>query len=363
MISLYQIFKIIFGLIISVFILVIIIYFLSSYTQVQEDSQRALILKNFLKTAGDVYLTGNSLAFADFSKQKFILSFDIKEPEGVLSNVGKTPVFFPLFLKPGEELFLWKGDLDMGWWSFRFVEAMPRTRIIFTVLSPEWELVGKITSFLPDSDFFEPKITFGFCDGPSLQETLCGGEACEQQDFLFHISSPPPTMSKCSLPLPQDAILITISPSCSPTFSEGFCLTPPNADGIGNLYISGFSTPLLYKDPLDIVAAVIGGEKKDLFGNSGATLYEYKNNVFRKEIQLGAQIMSNRALIVGSNFPPESECQEHFVNFLNTMNGLQSTLEDEEYYTRFGTATSLVNQLTQAFADHQELVNRGCDYP
>jgi hypothetical protein len=154
MISLYQLFKIIFGLVISGFTLFVILNFTGVYIGIQEDSQRAAILKNFIKTAGDVYISGNPAGFDDFSRQDFTLSFDISEPEGIVSQAGKTPVFFPLFLSPGKRLFIYRNELDLGWWKFRFIEAMPRTRIFFNPrsASPEaWELVRSIVLVLPDS--------------------------------------------------------------------------------------------------------------------------------------------------------------------------------------------------------------------
>jgi len=363
MISLYQMFRLIFGLVISGFILIIIIHFIGVYTDLQEDSQRAQIMKSFLKTAGDVYLTGNPVDFTSFSMQEFKITFDSTEPEGIVSNTGKTPVYFPLFFSFGKKVFIWKGELDMGWWKFRFVEAMPRTRIIFNPLSPDWDLIKEIVYLLPDSEFFEPKITFGFCDSSLLQEKLCGGEFCEKQEFLFQLLSPPQSFSKCSTQMPDGAVLITISQSCSSTFSQGFCLTPPNSDGIGNLYFKSVQDPLLYKDPLDIVSALIGGEEKDIYGNSGETLFEYKNNAFREELVLAAKMMSNRALLVGSKHPPGSECNLAFSSFLNKINSLHSMLSDKDYYKNFGKTTILVNQLKSAKSDYQELVNRGCDYP
>ena len=347
MISLYQLFKILFGLIISGFILFVIIYFLSSYTQIQDSSQQATTLKNFLKTAGDVYTSGNSVGFDDFYGKDFKLTFDTREPEGIVSGTGKTPVWFPLFFSLGDEVFLSRATIDMGWWEFHAVEAMPRTRIIFNPMTDDWDFLMEIVQFLPDSEFFDPKITFGLCDGSLLQEKLCGGDFCEKQGFLYQLSNPR-IMDKCTVRMPDNARLIIISPSCSQTFSQHFCLTPPNTEGVGNINLRGSQSNLLYKDPIDIIAAVIGGYEKDLYGNSGETLYEYKNTVFREELSLASRILANRALIVGSKHPQSSPCQKAY--------------SDEDYYKNLGTVSSLLKQLKQAKTTHEELAKRGCDY-
>lgn len=353
-------FKLIFGLVISGFILFIIFYFLGSYTDIQNNNQQAAIMKNFLKTTSDVYMTGNPVSFTDFSKQSFVTTFDITEPEGIISGTGKNPVYYPLFFSFGDKVFIYRNVQDLGWWKLRYVEVMPRKRIIFNVINNDWDLVKDIVNSLPDSEFFKPEITFGICDGLLLQEDLCSDKNCERSDFLFYLSSPPKSMSNCETKMPEGAVLITVSSSCS--FStQGICLSSPNSDNVGNMYIKGFENPVIYKDPIDIVSALIGGEK-DIYGNSGITMYQYKNNVFREELLFASKIMSNRALLLGSRYPQTSECYKIFADFINTMNSLESTLSNEDYYKEFSTITSLKNKMEQAKKQHQELVNLGCDY-
>lgn len=355
MISLFQVFKIIFGLIISAIILVLILNFLGVYTDLQEDSQRATALRNFLKVAEDVYLSDNSVPYTAFADMEITISQD---EGGIISRLGREPIFFPLFLKADGELFVTRQELDMGWWSFNVVEAMPRTRVIFNPVSPDWDSVRAIASFFPDTEFFDPKVTFGLCNGGVLQEELCGG-LCEQQDFLFYLGSPPGTPAQCTAPIPDDVLLITISPSCPA--DVGVCITPPNEEGIGNLYVAG--EVLLYKDPLDIVAASLGGER-DFYGNSGVTLYTIKNQQFREELLLAIQVLSHRALLIGPEFPdePTSTCQQLFAELLSVMNDLQGTFADEEYYKDSQASSVAINQLLNAREAHQALVNQGCDY-
>ncbi len=360
MISLYQMFRLIFGLVISAFILFAIIYFLGAYTGLSESSQKAEITSNFLKTSGDVYSTGNSVSFTDFAGKDFTITFDATEPGGLVSSAGKTPLHFPLFPRIGGEVLIYSGSLDMGWWEFRFVEALPRTRVLFNPAVQDWDLISGIVGFLPDSEFFEPAITFGFCDGQSVQERLCGSDFCEKDDFLRGLASPPGPVNPCTADLPPDAILVTVARECA-SESRGICLTPPDPDGIGTISLRSGET-MLYKDPLDIVAAIIGGPGKDIYGNSGKSLHKYKNDAFRKEVALAAAIMANRALLLEEEHTPGSECQAVLADFLDTMRSLEALLLDEGYYVSQETSRNLLALLREAKSEHETLVERGCDY-
>lgn len=361
MISLYEIFKIIFGLIISSFVLIVLFNFIGSYTLLQEDTQKAQIIKTFIKASDDVYITANTIDFDNFEKQQMSLSFDTQEPEGILFDGTKAKVHFPLFFSPGDQVIIERQVMDMGWWKFRFVEALPRMRIIFNPINPTqatWKVIEDITQFFPDSEFYDTKITFGICDGPSLQEKLCSGEWCEKQSFLFYLSQPPLKGEKCQVAMPQNAMVLTISSSCPQT---GICISPPNSEGIGNVYISGRS--VVYKDPLDIISVFLGGEKSDIFGYSGKALYEYKNDIFRKEVRAAAEMMSQRALLLSSvHQSANPQCSQSFSSFQSEMRSLADFLSDEEYHVSQGKATAFVSLLKNAKAAHEKLVQRGCDY-
>jgi hypothetical protein len=366
MITIYQTFKMIFGLIISVFVLYFTIYYVGVYTGIQEDAQKGLILKNFIKTSNDVYLTGNSIGFDDLRRHEFHISLDTSEPEGIVSSTGKTLLSFPLFLSyDSKSVFIERNSLDMGWWEFYFVETMPETRILFNPLTENqdaWNLMREITAKLPDTGFFKPKVTFGFCDGVKITENLCFGNLCEREDFLYHMEGMEEKYSKCEAPLTGKHKLITVSPSCSGNLEKGVCVEPPTPMGIGNFYIAGHDDALIYKDPVDIVSAIIGGEK-DIYGNSGETMYRYKNNMFRKQIKFASDIMFKRSILVGGEFPVGSECQSLYSDFSNSMNTLSSLLSDESYYETYGKVTSLVTALKDSREKYQELVDGGCDYP
>ena len=353
----YQIFKVIFGLIISGVVLFVIITYISDYSQVQEDSQSAQTLKNFMKSSGDSYFTGNPIGEVDISKREEPITFNTDEPPGIVSVTGKVPVFFPVFFYLGDEVFIGRNSLDMGWWEFRYVEAMPETRIYFNPIAGDSaSLVSAITSAFPSTEFFEPKVTFGFCDGSQLLENQCSGR-CERDNFMLLTGSGISPMSTCTVQIPQNSRLITISQTCSP-LANGYCVSLPDSQGIGTFTISGET--FRYKDPVDIAAAVIGGAEKDVYGNSGATLYQYKNNVFRKELSLASRVLSARASLLAREHT--QECSQAYETFQESMEELSQLLEDTGYYSSPNQLSSLVSTLTSAKAEHANLTSRGCDY-
>ena len=69
--NVYEMFRPIMGIVASVFILYFLITYTSNYGMIQEDYQRIKIMKNFLLTSKDIYLSGNPLVYHDFGKYDF----------------------------------------------------------------------------------------------------------------------------------------------------------------------------------------------------------------------------------------------------------------------------------------------------
>ncbi|MBI4021126.1 MAG: hypothetical protein HY369_02700 [Candidatus Aenigmarchaeota archaeon] len=363
MLSVYEAFKLVLGIVISLVILTVVIYFTTNYIGVQKDAKQAATLKAFLKSAGDVYTTGDAIGFAGLEG---LISFDAHPPAGIVSSLGKAPVTFPLLLLPADDLFISANGLDLGWYDFRVVEATPRLRVLFNPVDTSdqtWDLVRGIVAAFPSTEFFDPKTTFGFCDGATVIENLCASTACEQDDFLFELINPSGVaFADCTATVPEGAVVIKVIPTCSLGSSDVFCLTPPNQVGLGNLYIGG-EGPVIYKDPLDVVAAVIGGGKKDLYGNSGETLFEYKNRAMRTELLAATDVLKTRVLLLGPAYLQHATCQAAFNDILLALSNLSSLLEtNEDYYADPSAAAAYVAALTDARQAHESLVEEGCDY-
>ncbi len=363
MISIYQVFKLIFGLIVSAVMLFFLINYSGIYGSTQADINRALIMKNFMKAAQDVYMTGNPTNFTDFSRLEFDLTFrGMSDPPVIKSNTGfvpDTPVRIPLFFYPGRKIFIDRNHLDYGFWKFYFVEAVPEMTVIFTITGDQTDLAEVIVDYFPSTQYFEPKMKFGFCSNLFTGRD-CGTAAvpdfCERYQFQ---ASGYVYQSECTEDLSAKKYrLVKISDPCN-SAEGGICIEPPLTDQhfIGYAYLSG--SRYLYKDPVDLVALIIGGEEEDMFGTPlGETLYKYKNRVFRERLLLASKIFSRRAILLS----PGSECASDYTNFASALNSIQGTLSESDYYTDPYLVRDLLDELDQAESHYDTLVGKGCEY-
>lgn len=376
MTSVYQLFKIVTGLIIGGFILYFLLSYAGTYAGTQEDIQRALIQRNFFRALQDAYHTGTPFGFTDLGRVTLDISIEPTEPAGIVTKLGKFPFPVPVIFVPADELFLYCSDLDLGWWKFRVVYAVPQTTILFAPLDASertWNLIEKTVRSMPDTTGFEPKVTFGFCDGSDVFENFCGADQdmpCEQGYFLTKLSTLRGAVSPCTASLPQNRKLITIAPSCHT--HPGVCAELPDQNGTGNLYIDGKFLGL-YKDGLDIAAAVFGGTEKDIYGIGGEKLYVLKNRAFASRVGLAARTMAEGFRITAKKILSEvaagklSEesstytCLSFYNGLTVTLNELADFLESWDH-TDYRAAKELLGRLEAAKAEYAELVNRGCEY-
>jgi hypothetical protein len=362
MISTYKLFQIIFGLIVSGFILSFLIQYVSEYSEMQKTTQKIIILKNFIKTAEDVYLTGNYINFSDFSRYDFSSCYISLNQPAIKCRFAEIPVQIPLFFLSGEQMFIDRNSLDFGWWKMHVIEAIPETRIIFTPMDNSddtWELMKDITRMLPSTHGFTPQTTFGFCNGDNLYELVCGGRVCERPDFLEVLDQTfPSTFASCNHQLSNNYRLVTISQGCSMDFvDQGICIQPPNSDGMGYAYIAG--SDYLYKDPLDLVVLIIGGDEKDMLGIStlGEILYNYKNTILGERLVLASKIMKQRAILIAGLEP---ECAPVYANFANVLDSISNLAKGD--YKNWVVMKNLVAKLNQAKLLYNQLEEMGCEY-
>lgn len=377
MTSVYQLFKIVTGLIISGFILYFLISYAGVYAGTQEDIQRALIQRNLFRALQDAYYTGTPFAFTDLGRVNLDMTIDPTEPAGIVTKLGKFPFPVPVIFVPADELFLYRSGLDLGWWRFNLVYAVPQTTVLFTPLDTSeatWEVIRKAVQNMPDTTGFEPKVTFGFCDGPDILQNFCGANQnmpCERDYFLISIQYTSGTaFSACTAALSRNQKLITIAPECAGF--QGVCAEPPDQNGIGNLYINGeFIGP--YKDGLDIAAAVFGGTEKDIYGVGGKKLYTIKNRAFARRVGLAARTMARgfeltaekiRSEVSAGKLSKDSDayaCLAFYDNLTTVLTDLAGFLENWDY-ADYRAAKELLGRLEAARAEYAELVNRGCEY-
>lgn len=371
MISTYRLFQIIFGIIVSAFVLYFLIQYAVSYQAIEQDSQKLTIMRNVKETTSRVYSTGNPINYKhgtryDLSscRVKLINPLSIETPS-IRCDFGSISIFIPTLLYMGNNVFISRKTLDYGWWETHFIEVVPETHFIFNPLENTddvWGLMENITKYLPDTSLgFEPRITFGFCDGSDVLEDLCGG-LCEAQDFLNVLKQPhsTTTFALCSgVPDGSYSRLITISSACSPYLpNSGICISPPGSEGVGSVYIKGHTGEFIYKDPADLVALIIGGTEEDPFGVPyGKELYEYKNQVFGTMLLNAVEIMSQRSILIAGDLP--SECQPLLSDFAHNLDSLNTLIME---YNDRASMINMNSKLELLSSQYQNLVNIGCEY-
>lgn len=317
MISVYRIFQMIFGTIASMFILIFLIQYTGVYSSLQEQSHSITILKNFNKVAGDVYLTGNPIDYHDFS------NFDLDEcftffnpPDSPAIKCGSIdyPTYIPMIFHSGNDVLIDASYIDMGWWKTNFLLVYPELKIIFNPVTNSLNglrLMRNITSMFncewgveeyackdikegtpfPTMLKLQPRVKFGFCDGNTLRyEGYCGGKGCERYDFLNILSGSPTQFEICTANLPSKYFkVVTIAENCA-TIDKGVCIETSH-NGVGEMKIAGSDKTFIYKDILDIMAVVIGGDEKSTFNRPiGETNYIFKNEIMSRRLSLAAKI-------------------------------------------------------------------------
>jgi hypothetical protein len=374
----------IFGIIAAAFLISFTVYYLQSYIGLQEDVQRGKILNNFEMVYEDVYLTGNAVDFNQFSQVKFNLNFDVSEPAGIVSTIAKEPFRVLVLFSPGEKVFIDDGELDMKWFKLRYVMIMPPSRIIFVPTQNTdavWTIIQNITEHMPDSTGFKNRITFGFCSGNVLKENFCGEDEkalCDKKEFLEKIRAEKnaPGFSDCTKTVSNiygEYRFVKISSSCSPP-SRGICVTTPDSNGIGRVYINGSQEYYIYKDPLDIVSILVGYDHKNIYGIAGENLYIYKNREFAKRVSIAADMMAKRAVLIAGEIEnvlrknqldfdsKDAQCLPIFQQFSLVMNQINSILSNKEYYKGLTSVITLKTKLDEAERLHSKLIEMGCDY-
>lgn len=93
MISVYQTFKLVLGVVVSIFVLFFLINYAGIYSGFQIEAEKVKAVRNFRKLSQDVYFTGNPSPFTDFGKAGFeYMYLDLSDPEGrglLISDVSR----------------------------------------------------------------------------------------------------------------------------------------------------------------------------------------------------------------------------------------------------------------------------------
>ena len=390
MISTYKVFQLIFGLIASIFIITFLIRYSGDYASLEEQSQSVTILKNFNKVAGDVYLTSNNINFGDFSNYGLDECFAyFNEPDSPVIKCAnfEYPSYIPMVFRSGDEVMIDGSYIDMGWWKTNFILVYPELRIIFNPVRNHIDssrMMSNITSLFmcewgvrgyecgdvargipyPTALQIEPRPRFGFCDGDDLIfDSLCDGSRCERFDMYAtdYFQGAPGIFGLCSAEMPSGFYsVVTITDNCNINLLSGVCIeTSP--DGVGRMRIAGSEKVYVYKDILDIMALVIGGDSRNAFGYVADSMYTLKNEVMMRRLAIGAEISGSRADMLAPL--TDSACQDLYYQISDALcSGSDSVCRlAKESYLDLGKMTDLRERLNEAEELHSELVRNGCE--
>ncbi|NIO22561.1 MAG: hypothetical protein GTN38_00855 [Candidatus Aenigmarchaeota archaeon] len=349
MLSVMQIFKIIFGVILSAFILTILLRFSLSYEEIGESSREVEILMGLKKTIEDVYTTGISTDF-DLGSEDLVNFYSPPNLVTSVTDVNLDPV--PTLFVPGERISIHRGEYDLGWWKFYFVHALPEMRIIFVPLGTSetvWKIAENITKYLPSTENTDAKVRFGVgCN-----------ETGETQTYLF-------------LNWERDYFIRTVLTylfvegyefvQCKPI--EGYRIitiseTPVDADfqvvpiddDMGYVYVRDIqegSKTYLYKNPLDIVSILLGGSK----------LYDYENERFLKELSIASSLASRESSLLRIK-ARNPDCNIIYSRFTQVLGSLKSEIEEGNYRNE-DDMKELNKRIRESSGIYQELEEMGC---
>ncbi len=380
MIQVFQVFKLVMGIMISIFILYFLVNYAGSYATVQEEMRLGKVLQNFDKGARDVYTTGNPAPYDGFSKVKGEVSFDVTPPAGLFTELGKQSLSVPTFFVIDDKMLLGRGEQNLGWYKFTYVVAVPETQIIFNPMTEDArDLIEDVVEMTPSTMGFEPKIVFGFCDGTEIDADFCGpggDQPCEKELFLKELKTADMSTQKCRTYVGPNRKLFTISSACSLIYTDtGVCAKLPNAQGMGDAFVYGVGE-FRYHDALDLLVLLIGGNRMDpldVFGYWAENMYIYKNRVFAEEVGRVARVTADTSDLVASALTSEFEagyinelsdyyeCIPIYGELSDTLGQISEILSEEGYHEDFGKLAELHELQNTAKTQYMELANRGCE--
>ncbi len=320
MISVFQIFKIILGVIISAFILFIVLRFAGSYTEIGESSRQVSIMVNFKKSMEDVYTTGISTDFE--MKDLEIIAYRPPYIHADVSNVDMDPV--PLFLVPGEKFSVYRNEYDLEWWKFYFIEVFPETKILFIPLGNDekiWSVIGEMAKSMPSTENTQTKVKFFL--GCNKTDPVWLYPLGERNKFLDYwlprfAGAEVDILGPCddTENLKREGYrIITVSEDES---VEADFLVKPSDDGVGHVYIKNVDgqEEYVYKNGLELVALLLGGKR----------YLDYLNGKFLKELEVGIDVGIRESNLLRGDVNMQRRCGTELSEFAGILGFIKEEL-------------------------------------
>lgn len=352
MISVFDVFKIILGVIISAFILFVALRFVGSYIQIGESGREVSAIINFKKTMEKVYTTGISADF-DLKDSKTILGYRPPYIETPIAFVDTSPI--PVILVPGEKLSVHRLEYDTGWWKFYFIESLPETSVIFVPLDQSekgWSVIGNVTKMLPSTENTNTKIKLGV--GCNNTEFWFGWERNRFMDTILpRLATSDMVLNRCENVeyfREKGFRIITISDSDNREGAD-FVVSPVD-DDIGYVYInkSDEYEKYIYKNGLDIVALMFGGDK----------LYNYTNSKFLKELEVAIDVYSEEYNVLSADAAFNARCGAASAGFVGTLSSIKDMIPKVKGGAIEIDVRDFAQYMKASATKYKELESRGC---
>jgi len=350
--NIFQVYKIILGLIVAGFVVFFVANFLGDYVGLNTQTNTYKAMNNFRNVVQDVYNTGNSVEFNQFSQKTmpeiYIQPSESFQPMGIKSGSISMSFFTPIiFMKEkGQGFVLERNEIDLGWTKFYMVYAVSDLVVIF---SPEntasLDLIKKITSSFQSNE----KVLFTTCSFGSIQSPK------KQNEFLDLLNLGSISTGTCIADKPAYVHrIVEIKNNCFG--SDGVCVQTSSTN-IGKIFVNG--NEHVYRDVFDIVAVIIGGAEIDVFGGTlGEKLLREKNNFFKNQLLIQTVLEKNTIEIIDRN---NNDCLVFETRFKSDLERLETYLDKsiDDFITEHNS-NELVMSLENAAVNYKALKNGGC---
>ncbi|HLD56873.1 MAG TPA: hypothetical protein VJA47_01110 [archaeon] len=354
MISTFEIFKIIIGIIIAGFFLFFALKFLGVLTPQQVQNIEIAQLSSVKNSIEKTPLYGVS--------QNLSLKVEMEYSPPYISRKNNVKIHesIPFFLGEGDFVYIYPNSLDLGFWKMGWVGVVPETKLIYNPLiytTEAYRTISQITEQFPESS--SPLVRFGLC-GAEVEYTtntktnflkpikgiVDTNQSYQIQNFSY---------TECTRPI-ADAIKVTISES-EVNITDSFVIVLGDNE-VGKILFTedGKAKTLAYKDALDIFSILIGGEQA----------YMYKNKMefaslltFLKEESSRLEIL--RRVYSNSQYRNQ-ECSTLIAATIPNIDNMKTIVEATASSENYGQQEmELFNELVGVLAqNYNDLESRGC---
>ncbi len=385
MISTFEIFKIIIGIVIAGFFLFFALKFLGVLAPQQIQKIEVSELKGLKNIIEKTLVFGVSQNLSVKTDE-----LEYSPPYISRKNDVKIHDSIPLFLKPGDFVYIYPKSLDIGFWKMDWVGVLPDTKIIYNpvIYTPEsYKLLYDLTEQFPESS--SPAIVFGLCGGETeytsntktnflkpIKGIVDANQAYQIQNFSY---------TPCVKQITGTTKITISDVEVNPSDSFVVILGAKNEGGVG-IFISdeemsrvkvhrgdttvgfhvgkilfveeGKAKEIVYKDSLDIFALVTGGEQAYKYKND----FEFSNLLVFLKNEIAR--LENLRRIYSNPQTRKQDCVGIISTMKPNLENLKTVVEATASTGNYNSQQDmeLFNQLVDVVAvNYEDLNNKGCD--